>query len=288
MPLFSLIVATKYRVEELARLIRSVECQGETDYELLIVDQNDDDRLLPIIQNAQNPERIRHIKCSIGVSHARNVGMNWAQGSLLGFPDDDCWYPDDLLRKVAEWFAAHQSYEILSLTSRNEDGVCTGNGWFQDSCDQNLLNVYRTSIGYAFFIRAQGAAQTVRFDERIGPGAESIYLGGEDSDFVLQALQQGARGRFEAKWYVGHPRKDIRNASVSSERVYIYGLGMGFVQRKHGLGWLSALLASYDFARAIASFMRGKRLPAKLFYRHGRGILAGFFAPASDRSHARG
>jgi glycosyltransferase involved in cell wall biosynthesis len=202
--------------------------------------------------------------------------MDHAQGKIIAFPDDDCWYPPGVLNDVATWFEANPAYDILTLNSLDENGVRSCNRWFQDSCDLNLLNVYRTSVGYSIFMRGEGVARTVRYDEGIGPGADTPYLGGEDSDFVLLAMEGGARGRFEAKWHIGHPLKDIRNASVPKGRVYIYGLGMGFVQRKHRLAWLWAGLAGFDFGRAALAYLWGRRESATLWYWHGRGMVDGF------------
>lgn len=281
MPKFSLVVATKGRTSELVRLIASIDSQSDADYELIIVDQNDDDRLIPILEFSANQEKIHRLKCSTGVSRARNVGMDHAQGKIIAFPDDDCWYPPGILNDVSGWFDANPSYDILTLNSLDENGVRSCNRWFQDSCDLNLLNVYRTSVGYSIFIRTNGIAHSIRYDEGIGPGAGTPYQGGEDSDFVLMAMQKGAHGRFEAKWHVNHPLKDIRNSSISKDRAYIYGQGMGFVQRKHRLVWLWAGLAAFDFVRAICAFAVGRRQPAGLWFCHGRGLIDGFLDRAT-------
>ena len=277
-PQFSLIVATKGRTDELARLIASLEDRQGSDFELIVVDQNGDDRVLSLLAASRLGGALVHVRCATGVSRARNLGMDHAKGALIGFPDDDCWYPRDTLANVGRWFRENPAYEILTLNSLDENGARSGNRWFQDSCDINLLNVYRTTVGYSIFIRASGRSSRVRYDEGIGPGANTSYLGGEDTDFVLAAMELGARGRFEAKWHIGHPLKDIRDASISQERAYIYGQGMGFVQRKHGLWWLSAGLAAFDFTRAAIALVIGRREPARLWYQHGRGIVNGFFA----------
>jgi glycosyltransferase involved in cell wall biosynthesis len=279
MPEFSLIVATKERTAELARLIASIDRQSGPDFELIVVDQNEDARLEAILAASEHRERIRHLRCKAGVSLARNLGMEQAKGRIIGFPDDDCWYPPDTLRNLSEWFRGNPAYDMLTVNSLDENGIRSANRWFQDSCDLSRLNIYRTSVGYTIFIRGDGNASPVRYDESSGPGANTPYLGGEDTDFVLAAMERGARGRFEAKWHIGHPLKDIRNATVSRDRAYIYGRGMGFVQRKHGLWWLSAGLAAFDFARAICAYAVGRRTSARLWYRHGRGIVDGFFAP---------
>ena len=275
-PQFSLVVATKGRTSELARLIASLEGPQGADFELIIVDQNDDDRVMSLIAASPLAPIIVHLRCAVGVSRARNLGMDHAKGEIIGFPDDDCWYPKDTLANIGQWFRENSGYEILTVNSLDENGVRSCNRWFQDSCDLNRLVVYRASAGYTIFIRNGGIASRVRYDEGIGPGADTPYLGGEDSDFVLMAMSKGAKGRFEAKWHIGHPLKDIRDASVSRERAYIYGLGMGFVQRKHGLWWLAAGLAGFDFTRAITAYIVGRKEPARLWYRHGRGIVDGF------------
>jgi len=276
MPEFSLIVATKGRADELGRLIRSLDEQQYADYELIIVDQNDDDRLLPVIESSAYPHKISHLRCGTGASRARNVGIKHACGQILAFPDDDCWYPPNLLKSVSEWFHANPAYDMLSVTSRDDDGRKSCNRWFQQSCDIALINVYRTSAAATYFIRATERVLSIRYDEGIGPGAATPYLGGEDSDYVLALLHAGVRGRFEAKWHIGHPLKDIRDASISKDRAYIYGQGMGFVQRKHRLVWLSLLQLAFDHGRALCAYLVGRREPAKLWYWHGRGVMDGF------------
>jgi len=276
MPQFSLIAATRERTEELARLTSSLQDQGTVDYELIVVDQNDDDRLLPLLKQAGDRDRIVHLRCAPGVSRARNLGLEQACGEILAFPDDDCWYPPGLLQSVAEWFGTHPEYDILSVNSLDANGERSSNRWFQDSCDLRLVNIYRTSVGYGYFLRSTPATRALRYDVGLGPGATTPYLGGEDTDYLLDALEHGLRGRFEAKWHVGHPRKDIRQANVSRERIYIYGLGMGFVQRKHRLFWLWLFFAFYDFARAAVVLPLGRAVQSRLWYWHGRGLVAGF------------
>ena len=276
MPEFSLIAATKGRTDELARLIRSIDDQQNESYDLIIVDQNDDERLSAVIDASTHKDRISRVRCGTGVSRARNVGIEHARGKILGFPDDDCWYPPNVLKDVSGWFDENAAYDILVLNSLDAKGVRSCNRWFQDSCDLNRLNVYRASAGYTYFVRSTPLTRSIRYDEGIGPGANTTYLGGEDTDYILALMHAGARGRFEAKWHIGHPLKDIRDAGISKGRAYIYGRGMGFVQRKHNLGWLSTIQLAFDYSRALCAFIVGRREPAKLWYWHGRGVMDGF------------
>jgi glycosyltransferase involved in cell wall biosynthesis len=278
MPRFSLIVATKGRTDELARLIASLDEQSERNYELIFVDQNDDERLLPIIAESPRKEQIRRLRCNPGVSRARNLGLSAAQGEITAFPDDDCWYPSGILKNVSDWFDANPEYDILSVTSRDSNGERSGNRWHRSTCDLAPVNVFRTSVCYCYFIRSTEQTRQIRFDEQLGPGGSTQYPASEDTDFVLSAMARGLRGRFEAKWYVGHPRKDVRNASITEDRAYNYGLGMGRVQAKHGMMalWLGFVL--YDMVRAAVMVALGRRVPASLWFAHGRGLARAYLA----------
>ena len=98
--IFSLITSTVGRTAELQKLLASIDQQTCRSFELVVVDQNTDDRLVPILEKYQEKFRIVHARSGRGVSRGRNVGVNYASGQILTFPDDDCWYPADLLEKV--------------------------------------------------------------------------------------------------------------------------------------------------------------------------------------------
>ena len=277
MPRFSLIAATKDRTTELARLIASLDDQTLNNYELIVVDQNGDQRLLPIIESSPRKEKIRRLVTSPGVSRARNLGLTAARGDIIAFPDDDCWYPPGILKNVSNWFDSNPEYDILSVTSRDSNGERSGNRWHRSTCDLAPVNVFRTSVCYCYFLRSTERTRQIRFDQELGPGASTPYPASEDTDFVLSAMARGLRGRFEAKWYIGHPRKDVRNASVTVDRVYQYGLGMGRVQKKHGMTTLWFGFVLYDMARAAVMTVLGRRVPASLWYAHGRGLARAYF-----------
>src|ERR1700724_1806988 len=134
-PLFSLVVATLGRTEELGRLFASILDQGLTDIEVIVVDQNPDDRLCPYIENLSKSVACKHIhETGHGVSWARNRGLEAAAGEFVAFPDDDCSYSPGLLRGVADWLRAHPSYGLLAGGSVDDMGTPSGNRWVQRSC----------------------------------------------------------------------------------------------------------------------------------------------------------
>ncbi len=105
---------------DLELFLASLRVQVFQDFELIAVDQNPDERLFPLL--APHAERfpIHHLRTLAGgVSQARNAGLQHAGGDVLAFPDDDCRYPPDLLRRAAEFFAKHP--EIGGLAGRLVD-----------------------------------------------------------------------------------------------------------------------------------------------------------------------
>ncbi|MPN49512.1 hypothetical protein SDC9_197133 [bioreactor metagenome] len=71
-----------------------------------MVDQNPDDRLLPILGDYENLFPVRRFRSAPGLSRARNVGLEQITGEVIAFPDDDCTYPPGILRSVADAFDA--------------------------------------------------------------------------------------------------------------------------------------------------------------------------------------
>ena len=88
----SLILATKGRVEEMKRFMRSLAQEGNGSFELIVVDQNEDDRVGAILRELNLRFPIIHLRSEVGLSRARNVGATAATGDIIAFPDDDCWY----------------------------------------------------------------------------------------------------------------------------------------------------------------------------------------------------
>ena len=116
---FSLIMATRDRLEEIKRFLQSLAEQESFDIELIVVDQNPDDRLVELLNAYRRQFSIVHLKqLSTGASRARNQGLAHSSGDIVGFPDDDCAYPPCFLGKVSHFFQ-HEKWDGLSVRIRN-------------------------------------------------------------------------------------------------------------------------------------------------------------------------
>ncbi|MEI9915741.1 MAG: glycosyltransferase family A protein [Methylovirgula sp.] len=99
----SLVVSTLGREAPLFKLFESLSGQTNHNFEVVIVDQNGDDRLAALV-GCPWPFNVTWIREPNirGLSRARNIGWRAARGQILLFPDDDCWYPSWLLAKGEE------------------------------------------------------------------------------------------------------------------------------------------------------------------------------------------
>jgi glycosyltransferase involved in cell wall biosynthesis len=269
---FSLVIATCGRTTEVATLLGSVLCQRRDDIEVILVDQNADDRLLPVIEEVRGRLRIHHLRTAErNVSAARNLGLDAAQGEIVAFPDDDCWYPDNLLDGVDEWFKTSPLHSVLAVGAVDDEGIPSGNRWIQDSCEITPWNSLRTTFCSSLFVSAVEESRRVRFDPRISRG--------EETDFILRLLSTGLRGRFDRSLCIRHPRRDMMSGTVSKERAVSYGAGMGRLVRRHSLTVLWAALVAYDLVRAGLVVLRGRPSDAVFCFAHATGLFKGFVLP---------
>ena len=274
MPRFSLIVPTLGRTNELGELFASIVAQNRNDLELIVVDQNDDDRVVPLLAALPGSIAVLHLRQQDkNPSMARNTGLDAASGAIVAFPDDDCWYPAGLLDQVDHWFKTNSKYAVLAVGALDNAGISSGNRWIQDACDINSLNALRTTFCSSLFISAVEQSRAVRFDPRL--------FAGEETDFVLRLLAKGLRGRFDRQFSIRHPRRDMLSGTVSRQRAERYGAGMGALVRRHSLFVLWCGLVMYDLARALLVSATGRFVDAGFCLAHSAGLMRGFMLPES-------
>lgn len=272
--MISLIVATINRVEELDRLLSSLDQQRYREFEVIAVDQNPDDRLLPLLRD-HHRLTIRHLRSARGLSRARNVGLRATSGDLIAIPDDDCWYPADLLASVANWFESHVEFGLLGTAVRTADGRLSG----PNSPPQPQLctksNVWRCGVSTALFMRRIVADTVGDFNEDIGAGAASIYQSGEETDYILRAFECGFQMWFEPSLTVHHPALD--SIARLKKTTYSFALGTGWVLRRHGyqLHQVGGQLVR-SFGGVAVSLGRGELDRAWVYALRGAGQLAGY------------
>lgn len=261
-PLFSLIVSTIGRDAQLQLLCRSLIRQSLRDFELIVIDQSPNGAMRAVLEPYRGEIDIVYLMSRPGLSHGRNVGMAAARGRILCFPDDDCWYRPDTLAKVAAYFHAHPDIHLLSGSATDEKGVPIGR-WDGEAGEISRRNVLRRCISITLFARREVVAAVGGFDERIGAGSGTEFGSGEETDFLLRAMDAGCRAWFDPALVIHHP--DTRWGDTSGDKAYKYGTGMGLLIRRHRLG-ARALLPSLIRPLGGSLLMLAQGRPDRAWY----------------------
>lgn len=281
---FSLIVATLGRDTDVAALCDTLLVQGRSDFEVIIVDQNDDDRIGPVEAAYAERLTLQRLRSDVrNANHARNLGLRHARGEIVTFPDDDCLYPPDVLDRVDATFAADAALHVLSGPAASPVGGLGSGRWRTESGPIDLVTVWTSVIEFNLFLRRETALALGGFDQAMGPG--SPFGSAEGNDLVCRAMARGWAARYDAALRIIHP--DKRLSDVAVERAQRYGRGLGFALKRNGAP-LSARLTFLlrPLGGAAVSLLRGRMHDAGYYWMTFRGRLAGMLAPEARRPAA--
>jgi len=273
---FSLVVATLGRDTEVGELLDSLLAQGRTDFEVIIVDQNDDDRLGPIEATYAPCMTVRRLRSPVrGANHARNLGLRHARGEIVTFPDDDCLYPPDVLAHVDRAFRATPAMHVLTGPAASPEGGLGSGRWRLESGPIDLSNVWTSVIEFNLFLRRETALTLGGFDEGMGPG--SPFGSAEGNDLVCRAMAKGLAARYDADLRIIHP--DKRLSEVAIERAERYGRGLGFALTRNGAPLsIRGNFLIRPLGGVAVSLLRGRLHDAGYYFMTFRGRLAGMLA----------
>ncbi|MEG0180814.1 MAG: glycosyltransferase family 2 protein [Romboutsia sp.] len=228
--LVSLIMPTLNRYDDIELLIQSLKVQTYKEFELIVVDQNENNKVKAITNKYINDIDIKYIKSDKkGLSYNRNIGLDTAKGQIIAFPDDDCEYKVDTLEKVINFFNNTKEYRIYSCKTL-EKGKDYGFGRMLDNNSEiTSLSVFDTVKSITFFVNYKND-DYLKFDENLGVGAK--FGSGEESDYVLDLLDKGYKGKYFADDVVYHPAKKEGKSKEKYNRDYNYGRGFGALCKK--------------------------------------------------------
>jgi len=279
---FSLILATVNRVKEVKRFLQSLAKQTYTNFELIVVDQNPDNRLVPILDAFKSVFYIVHLRSTPGLSRARNIGLRYIKGDIVAFPDDDCWYPPHLLERVSHIFT-NTSIDGVTGMAVDGSGKPLG-GWDKKPGFLNIYNVWRRAISYTIFLRNEVVCTLGEFDENLGVGASTPWGSGEETDYLLKAIKKGFSIYYEPTIKIYHPQKNI-----SSKKALHYARGMGYVLRKHQYSpWFFIYWQLRSLVGIGEAIIRGDWQKAMIRWAYVKGRLQGWRAISRDKEGNNG
>ena len=260
----SLVMATVGRREEVGRMIRSLASQDTRAFELIVIDQNADDRLEPEVSSGRAAGLdIRHERLlPPDQGAARNRGIALARHEAIGFPDDDCWYESSVVSGILKKFSADRCDGVVARWHEEDPRGAPPHRLAEEKW-RRFREVKASMIAQFFtkdlLVRLSG------FDPRLG--LSKWYGGSEETELVFRALRQGFDLQYCPDIVVHHP---ISDAVPSGElwqacrHIRSRARGLGAVYAKHRLspyvicrGFLAPMLKSLIPPRSIAAIVVG-------------------------------
>ncbi len=230
-PGFSLVVATIGRTDSLAALLASLCMAQPTALEVIVVDQNPDQRLAPLLDPFQATLSLQHVQTgAAGANRARNLGARQARYAWLAFADDDCRYQADTLAVARHILATRAPIALSGVFEDDRPGprpawACRPRryraGALPDVCESVL------------FVPAPAFRAVGGFDEDFGPAAP--FPGSEGADLVIRLLDAFPHtcAELSPDVRIWHASKGPPWDAAAVRRRYDLGLGCGALVAKH-------------------------------------------------------
>jgi glycosyltransferase involved in cell wall biosynthesis len=226
-PFVSVVVACYNGAGTLPNCLESLQKLRYPDYEIIVVDDGSVDGSAAIAAQFKSVRLIRH-QTNLGLSEARNTGIEAARGEILAFTDADCRVDEDWLFYVAG-----------SLL----------NGQFVGMGGPNLLPPDDSWVAAAVMASPGGPAHVMETDivaehipgcnmafykwalEEIGGFDPVFRQAGDDVDLCWRLQERGYKIGFSAAGFVWHYRRSTVKAYLRQQ--YGYGEAEALLVRKH-------------------------------------------------------
>lgn len=203
----SLILGTYgSRLNEMERLFDSLENQTYKNFELIVGTQTNFDELSELLSKYSFHHKVVYDD-GIGCSSSRNRAKKYATGDIYNYSDDDAWYFDESLEKVANVFKESDSDAISFM---HYDPVL-GKSTIEYSKEPIESIAKLKSLKLAsldMWYRASSIdIQEHSFDERFGIGTR--YNSGEENIFIMDLYKENKKISFIPEIVAYHPYKAV-------------------------------------------------------------------------------
>jgi glycosyltransferase involved in cell wall biosynthesis len=274
-PFFSLVVPTIGRVAEVHALLASIACSESKDLEVILVDQNEDDRLVPTAKAFRDVFSLQHLRVSFrGAARARNYGARFAAGRVLNFPDDDCELIPGVLDRAR---AAIQERNLLVLIGMSVDraGRPSNSRFKSGRTLLTVWNMWSRNIEFTMFFDRATFAESGGFDEDFGVG--SSYGADEGPELLIRILPRVEYGvaEYDSSLRFYHPEKVVDYTAAALDRSFSYARGTGALLAKWTL--LPVYLHGANlFVRALVGSIVFRGAKGQYYLRRVTGLWDGF------------
>ena len=227
---FSVIIPV-YRNHMLGRALKSIECQKEKPYEVLVIIDglhgDEFDELVKICKKSSLDLKMLHNETNEGAAAARNHGLRKSQGNLIAFLDSDDYWDDSFLEEHAKAHEIYPKCSIVTCHSRILNEKYNGGDnskksyRLRDYTDCLLLQrlptpctTIKTKELYEYFDTSLSCAEDLQFF------LSNIYLGHKrclliQKNLVVEGRRRGSKGGLSANRFQMH-----KNAGAVYRKIY--------------------------------------------------------------------
>lgn len=206
---------------------------------------------------------LKAIPQRVSLSRARNIllagdtaGKDIGQDDIVGFPDDDCWFPAGSLEYLTSAFRRQPDLDLWFCRYGSDAAMPHAP---QETAPALQTIISRASSNTTYY-RGRVISAVGLFDENLGVGAP--YNGGEDTDFALRASYLARRKSFVDARIIGHrdPFPGLKGRYYTGTLIALWksahksGAGTGALLRKLAVGLVLVLkreMSAGSFAKAI-------------------------------------
>jgi hypothetical protein len=215
------------------------------------------------------PPFVRHLGTSgrVPLSTARNMLLRQlnadgtvSSDALVGFPDDDCWYPSGFLSRVTELFARDETLDFWFCRYASNPVQASVAG----AQPASVAQIVRNASSNTMFLRGRVVTAIGEFDEALGIGTP--MGGSEDIDYALRAQLVARKTLYFDAALVGHRDKSpgVRANYYPSSLVVLarharHGAMKEFL-RKIAVGVYLVMRGELGFANFAAAVRRAIRV----------------------------
>lgn len=204
--LISVIIPTYNREKTIIRAVESVLNQTYKNIELIVVDDNSDDKTVSLLESLSD-ERLKIIKLdkNHGACHARNIGIKNSKGKYISFQDSDDEWNKEKLKIQMEDIVDNDCDMVFCQVTRIDNGdkiVIPGNDFIIPKTKEEFTKklLIDNFISTQSILAKRKVFDDIIFDEN--------FPRFQDWDLVLRISQ---------KYKIGFTKKSLVNLYLQND-----------------------------------------------------------------------
>jgi GT2 family glycosyltransferase len=225
----TVIIVTRNRPHTLIECLQSLKKSSVSDFELILVDQSDEQMSPKLIQSLEFKDLKYFYMRGTGLSSGRNFGIRHAHGDILCFTDDDCIVDRNWMYECRQAFRKNTKIVGVFGSSKpyrphphkGKICPCVFTVGRENIISKPCLHGKYIGFGNNMAFRKEVFVTHGLFKEWLGVG--SVGLSAEDAEFVLRLLNNKQQVLATRKAIIFHNKWLSVSEFTIQRRMYICG-----------------------------------------------------------------